>query len=384
MTAQRYYHVEVETAQSAKHPDSACGDVVRWERTTKGTTLLCADGIGSGMPARIAAGMLAGRLFESLRQGFSLRDAFRSTAATSQRWREPGKPFVAFCLARIRTDGMATILTYDAPPPLYVTPRNATVLEGRPFPLEGGLALESTCSLEPREGLMLLSDGITQAGLGGEMPRGWKAEGVADYASAMLTEGTKLGTLPALIEHRARRMYQTGGDDCSVLLAVCRKGRIINLLTGPPTRREDDSRVVSEFLNSEGVKIVCGGVTAEVVAREMHEEIDMERRPASMVAPPRYQIKGIDLVTEGAITLNQVCNLWGEDLDRLERDSGVTDLSLLLHAADRVNVYLGGAVNESHEHVAFRQRGILTRGQLMPLLAERMRRDGKLVVVRRV
>ena len=381
---QRYFHVEVETAQSAKYPDSACGDVVRCERTTKGTTLLCADGIGSGMPARIAAEMLAGRVFESLRQGFSLRDAFRAAASTCRKWREPGKPFVAFGLARVRTDALATILTYDAPPPLYVTRRNATVLEGRPFPLEGGLATESSCCLESGEGLILFSDGITQAGLGGEMPRGWTADGVARYATALLTEGTSLTSLPQLIQRRAQNMVQAGGDDCTAVLALCRKGRIINLLSGPPARREEDCRVVNEFLDSEGIKIVCGGATAEIVAREMREEVDIERRPASMVAPPRYKINGIDLVTEGAVTLNQVCNLWDEDLDRLEPDSGVTDLSLLLHAADRVNVYLGGAINESHEHVTFRQRGILTREQILPILAERMRRDGKLVVVRRV
>ncbi len=384
MSPRRYFHVEVEIAQSSKHPDSACGDLVRCERTTDGTTLLCADGIGSGMPARIAAGMLAGRVFESFRQGFSLRDAFCCAASTLRRWREPGKPFVAFSLARIRTDAMATVLTYDAPPPLYATPRDAVVLEGRPFPLEGGLATESTCCLEPGEGLLLLSDGITQAGLGGEMPTGWKAEGVARYVAGLVSEGTKLKSLPRLIERRARMMCQVGGDDYTAVLALCRKGRIVNLLTGPPLCREDDARVVSEFLSSDGIKIVCGGVTAEVVAREMREEVDIERRPASALAPPRYKIKGIDLVTEGAVTLNQVSNLWDEDLANLEANSGVTDLSLLLHAADRVNLFVGGAVNRSHEHVVFRQQGILSREQVVSMLAQRFRRDGKLVVVRRV
>ena len=89
----------------------------------------------------------------------------------------------------------------------------------------------------------------------------------------------------------------------------------------------------------------------------------------------------MDLVTEGAVTLNQVYNVLGEDLANLTEDSGVTELCALLHLADRVNITAGKAQNPASSDISFRQCGILTRDHIVPLLAEKLRAAGKLVVL---
>jgi hypothetical protein len=111
--------------------------------------------------------------------------------------------------------------------------------------------------------------------------------------------------------------------------------------------------------------------------------MSVEQCPQSLVAPPRYEIEGIDLVTEGAVTLNQAYNLLNEDLCALTEDSGVTELCALLQIADRVNIFMGTARSLAGGDISFRQRGILTREAIVPLIADRLRAAGKLVVVER-
>jgi hypothetical protein len=138
--------------------------------------------------------------------------------------------------------------------------------------------------------------------------------------------------------------------------------------------------LVGRFLQSEGRKVVCGATTAKIVGQRLGVSLEVEQSE-SLIAPPTYRLKGVDLVTEGAVTLNQAYNILDEDPTEYEEESGVTHLCDLLHGADRVNIFLGMARNPASGDIAFRQQGILPRIKVVPLLAERLRQQGKLVVV---
>lgn len=398
-----------------------CGDILATIRTNTGTTVICADGIGSGIRAHIAAQMCVSRLRESLNKDISLRKVFTSVATTMQQNRDPKKPFAAFSIARIRSDGNATVFTYDAPLPILVSRQGGTALANRPFPLPGGMAMESNCQLDTGEGILLMSDGITQAGLGYGSNTEWETEGVVRFVNEKIASRIKFSLIPGLIHKEALarwkgegvgdrsiaavsarrpagssfspyvpdsahqvtapRIHKVVGDDCSVVLALCRTGQTVNILTGPPTDREQDNEVIKKFIRLPGLKIVCGGTTAKIVAKYLNVPLAMEPEPMSVIAPPRYAIKGINLVTEGAVTLNQVYNILDEDAEKLNEDSGVTELRLLLGVADKLNIIIGGADNSANDDISFRQRGVLSRKVLIPLLAEKLRQEGKLVNV---
>jgi hypothetical protein len=407
-----YVHVEVEVAQSSKKLEAPCGDVVACDRNAAATTLICADGIGSGIRAHIAAEMCASRLVQLLRLGHSLRKAFSSVARTMQEARDPSRPFAAFSVARILNDGMTTVLCYDAPPAVLVSRRHAAALPQTPMELDGVLVQESNCYLEPGDAVLLMSDGITQAGLGSGLTLGWQTEGVVRYVNDRLTDGLLPKEIPQAVHREAVRLWtrpkpesfrrpgksaypgsvapaapprkQTAGDDCTVMMALCRRGHIVNILTGPPAKKGDDVQVVRRFMQMEGLKFVCGGTTAELVGHALRQTVMVEQDCKSLIAPPRYEIPGVDLVTEGAVTLNQVYNLLDEDIRRLTEDSGVTELCALLQVADRVNIFVGGARNVATDDISFRQRGILNRHQIIPLIAEKLRAAGKLVVIENV
>lgn len=379
-----YVHIEVETVQTPKRPDWPCGDIVACDRNEAATTLVCADGIGSGVRARIAAELCVSRLLELLRLGTSLRKAADSIVRSMERNREPGGAFAAFNVARILNDGMTTILAYEAPPALLLSRRHAVALPLRSIELGGTLVTESECYLEPGDGLLLMSDGVTQAGLGRGMALGWQTEGVLRFVDSCLSGGRLPRELAGMVHDHARILSGEGGDDCTAVTALCRRGQIVNIMTGPPSSPSMDAATVRRFMQSEGPKVVCGGTTAELVARVLGKSVTVEKDPTSMIAPPRYEIPGVDLVTEGAVTLNQAYNVLNEDLAEFTEDSGVTELCALLQVADRVNIIAGRAKNKASGNISFRQCGILTRDHIVRLIAEKLLAAGKLVVVEHV
>lgn len=383
--AETYLHVEVTTAQSSKHPGSPCGDVVSVLRTPSATTIVCADGQGSGPRANLAATMAVARLRGLLEAGFTLTDAFGRLVEAMNAVRGQRPLYVAFTLARILPDGTTRVLGYEAPSAVLISPgRPPTVLDAPPRRVGSALVTEGHCQLAEGDALLVVSDGITQAGLGRGSPAGWQADGVARFCGQRLREGTEPAHLPELVRREAQRLWGAGGDDCSAVLAGCRAGRVVTLLTGPPSSPARDESAVRSLLDGPAAKVVCGGTTAQIVARCTGQQLRMAGGESSLIAPPRQQLDGIDLVTEGAVTLNQVCNLLDADPSQYTEESGVTALARLLWEADRVDLLVGQAVNDASADIAFRQRGVLNRRDLLPVLADKLRAMDKLVTIRRL
>ena len=377
-----YIHVEVEAAQISRHVGAPCGDLMDYDRTPTSTTIVVSDGIGHGVKAHIYAEMCVSRILELLRQGYSLRKAFANVVRTMDQARGSDLPYAVFTVVRILNDGVTTVLSYEMPPPIFISPRYANVLPQRTITLENVLVGEANCHVAPGEGIIVVTDGITQAGLGQGLPSGWTIEGTNQYVRDCLIEGVKQWELPKYVLAQARKVWgKIQGDDCSVILASCRWGKTVNILTGPPADPKNDRAVTQKFLQTEGTKVVCGGTTSQMVAKCLDTQVVMEPSSESMLTPPKCRIDGIDLVTEGAVTLNQVYNVLGTDPSRFDEESAVTELHELLMSADRVNIFMGAAINPATAHISFQQKGILTRHAIVPLIAQKMREQGKLVVV---
>lgn len=374
-----YIHPDITEVQSSKHPGQPCGDVICWRRGSAGTLLILADGLGSGVTANLDATLFVSWLRKHLTDGMSLRQGMERVVQTCRKARTEDVPFAAISTARIRPDGSTVILSHEAPPPIVVSDRCATVPRHHTLTMASETVRESHCRLQADDALMLFSDGITQAGLGTEHPRGWTIDGARKRIHHLAQSGKDFEDIARIIHDEAREMSREGHDDTTVVLAHCRQGSVVNILTGPPSDPDADAEIVRRFFRVGGRHIICGGTTAEIAARETGEIIDMEQEAVGRIAPPRSIIDGVDLVTEGSISLNQLYNIWDEEPDRLEEDSAVTDLYRYLHEADRVNFVVGQAENPATGDIAFSQQGILKREKIVPLLTEKLKKAGKLV-----
>ena len=56
-----------------------------------------------------------------------------------------------------------------------------------------------------------------------------------------------------------------------------------------------------------GQRVICGDTTAQIAARLLGAKLEIERRPPDGWAqvPPMARLEGVDLVTEGRITLDK-------------------------------------------------------------------------------
>lgn len=375
-----YIHVEIDIAQTPKKPGAVCGDSVKSFRSPESTVILLADGIGSGVKANIYANMAISRLETLLQSGFSLRHAFSALVQTMHESRGTDMPYAVFTVCRVLNNGEATLLAYEMPESIFVGRHSATVLKRRNFTLGHEVISETNLFLEAGEGLILYSDGITLAGIGGTTRMGWNSNEVCRYINDRMVGGEKKNRLSRLVHQRARELWGTPcGDDCTVVGAFCRPGKVVTVFTGPPAEKGFDSRVCEDFLSRPGFKVVCGATTAQIVARHMRCELKINIADSSLIAPPGYSIEGIDLVTEGAVTLNQVYNILDADPTFFEPDSSVTRLYDAIIDADRVNFIVGCSENLGHGDIAFRQQGIMPRRKIVELLAQKLKEDGRLV-----
>ncbi len=376
-------YIEAVLAQSAKKAGRVCGDYVVIDRTPEATTAVVADGIGTGIKARVAAVMYTARLMELIRLGFTLREACRKLVDTMHEARTRDIPFSAFSVCRILNSGHATIVSYEIPAPILINNYLAAYQpKQRSFTMGLEMIAEVNCMLDYGDGIVMVSDGVSQAGLGHQYRMGWGTQGACDFINGCLVRKVDLKAVPGEILGKVKEISgSTYGDDTTCLLLVCREAHSLNILTGPPANRGKDREAVLRFLDMKGTKVVCGSTTAEVTARILEVKVKIKDISDAFHKPPSYEIKGIDYATEGAVTLNQVYNILEEKAESLDHNSSVSTLYELLHTADTINFVVGTATNPGHENIVFRQMGMFPREVIVQFLADRLRKMGKLVNV---
>jgi hypothetical protein len=371
--------IDAFVMQQCKNRNAVCGDTWVCERSTNGTLFVVADGIGSGVYANIAAIVCASRIAELYRSGVSIREISEMVASSMHRARKEDIPFSAFTAVAILPGGQFTAYAYEAPSPILFRDNWATVLSPRFYTAGFEVIGEMTGVLREGDALMLFSDGVSQAGLGHGLGFGIGSDGVAKFSNKQLQAGLKeLKALPVQIMDLCKEVSANRFEDDTTLgLLVCRKAEELTMLTGPPSKRTLDSVIVSDFMELPGKKVVCGSTTADIVSRELKREAKIVSR---MKASPEYHIEGIDLVAEGAVTLNQAYNLLGEPIEEFYQGSPAERLCLMLTEADVIRFLIGNAQNAAHEDLFFRQIGVKARQAALKLISEKLVELGKQVV----
>lgn len=367
--------------QMSKQNYIVCGDTFICERTAESTFFVLCDGIGSGVYANIAAITCANRMVELHRSGVSMRNMSEMVADSMHKAREEKIPFAAFTAVKILSDGLFTINTYEAPCPVMIRDGLAVALKQTIHAAEYEVIEESTGKLELGDSLVVVSDGITQAGLGRGSSFGIGTGGLVDFINKRTGHGRNIHKLTDEILEMSRRI--SGGiyeDDSTVAILKCREANQLAVLSGPPALRSKDKEIVENFIKSPGMHVVAGSTTADIASRELRREVKLVENHSALGTPPEYSMEGIDLVSEGAIMLNQVYNILDEESCNLGSDSPVERLCAMMLNADVITFFIGSAVNEAHDSMIFRQAGIRPRIAAVQLISKKLREFGKLVI----
>ena len=378
-----YIYTSVEICQSPKIYGNVCGDVAEVYRDSISTNIVLCDGIGSGLKANLYANMVCSRIINMIKEGSTIKNVFTSVGETMNNAWGKELPFAVFTIVRILDNGNTTVITYDMPLPIFVTRQYSYPVVGREYYWEKAKISEANLHLDKNEGLMIMSDGITQAGLGNGLINGWETKGIVKYINHELSLGfSSFENLTESVHNNAISLWgKKYGDDCSIVTAHNRRGITLNVLTGTPLDKNKDEEFVNDYLNSKGIKIVCGGSTARMLARVDKKTIEISDAD-STITPPSFTISGITLATEGMITLNQLYNLLNENVAQYDENNIVLELHDYFLNADKVLFWVGSSPNQGHNILELKQQGIRNRLTIVSLIADKLKSMGKLVLIK--
>ena len=155
---------------------------------------------------------------------------------------------------------------------------------------------------------------------------------------------------------------QHPGDDTTVATTKVTQPRVATLFSGPPIDKAQDDYVVKKLMKTPGKKIVCGGTAANIVSRILKSEVTTSLQLIDPCIPPIGLIKGIDLVTEGVLTLQSTVEKLehvkqGEGIvEGLEGEDGASILArILLEECTHIQMIIGRAINPAHQNLDFPQ-----------------------------
>jgi hypothetical protein len=225
--------------------------------------------------------------------------------------------------------------------------------------IDGKKIYKSRLNLCENDHIIAMSDGCPHAGIGMAYNFGWKREEIIDFMEMMSVCGYTAKNLSTILVDECNKLYANKpGDDTTACVVRIRKREPMNLLFGPPFNRDDSGRMMALFFAKEGKHIVCVGTTSSIAAKYLGKPLRASLNFESSDVPPIAEIEGVDLVTEGVITINKVVEYAKDYIgeNRLyekwnfKRDGAALISRLLFEEATDINFYVGRAINPAHQN----------------------------------
>ncbi|MEZ4358501.1 MAG: SpoIIE family protein phosphatase [Eubacteriales bacterium] len=340
--------------------EQLCGDHVEIvEQGENSMIVVLADGLGSGVKASILSTLTAKIISTMLAEGLKLEDAVETIAATLPVCSVRGIAYSTFTVIRIVNYKRAEIIQYDNPKVILLRDGQDFEFPYTVLDIGGKKIYCSDISLKKDDVFIAMSDGVEHAGVGGVWNFGWKREDIAKFMENFWHVGYTAKTLTTILINEVNKLYNgKPGDDATVCTVRIRKRVPMNLLLGPPSNRDDCKRMMSLFFAKEGKHIVCGGTTSTIASEYLKKPIVPDLKYLDPKIPPTATIDGVELVTEGMITVNRVLEYaknYLADNKSYEQWSfkkdGASKISrMLFEEATDINFFVGRAINPAHQN----------------------------------
>ena len=344
-----------------KNREELCGDKVEVLKTEDSSIIILADGMGSGVKANILATLTSKILGTMFREGAEIDACVETIARTLPICKEREVAYATFSILQIFRDGEAYLVEYDNPKCVFIRNKEIINYPYQERVIEGKKIREFRFHVELNDCFVLMSDGAIWAGEEETMNYNWEWDDMAAYTLKCTNETLSAARLAAMLSQVCYDLYgQKPGDDTTVAVTRVIRRQVVNIFTGPPSRKEDDERVVHDFMKQEGKKVICGGTSANVASRVLKREIVTLVKYADPKIPPMATMEGLDLVTEGVLTIGSALDLlhrYENDefdeafFDALDAENGAAKLArLLIEECTDLNLFVGRALNPAHQN----------------------------------
>lgn len=340
--------------------EQLCGDHVEIvEQNDNSTVVVLADGLGSGVKASILSTLTSTIISTMMAEGLSIEDCVQTIAATLPICSVRGVAYSTFTIIHIIDNKEAEIIQYDNPLVFVLRDGKNYDYPKTEMHIDGKTIYKSNIKLQEGDFFVAMSDGCTHAGIGLSYNFGWKRDDIIDFMSTIAEVGYTAKTYATILVEECDKLYGgKPGDDATACVLKVRERVPMNILFGPPSNRDDANRMMSLFFSKEGKHIVCGGTTSSIAAKYLGKTVKTSLSYIGGDVPPIAEIEGVDLVTEGVITINKVLEYAKDALGEnklyekwsVGRDGACLIARLLFEEATDINFYVGRAVNPAHQN----------------------------------
>lgn len=356
--------VDVAYKSLNKFTEVLCGDKVELLKTDDSNIMILADGMGSGVKANILATLTSKILGTMFLNGATLEECVETIVETLPICKVRQVAYSTFSILQVFHSGAAYLLEFDNPSCIFI--RNGKLV---PIPqnireVQGKKINEYRFQVQRGDALILMSDGTVHAGVGQLLNFGWLWEDIAKYAVKQYALTISAMRLAAAICQACDELYQyRPGDDTTVACMRIINAKPVHLMTGPAQDPSMDEEMVRSFMSGDDStkRIVCGGTSATIVSRILKKRLDVSMDYVDPDIPPIAYMDGIELVTEGVLTLNRVVQLLrryvknetvSEDFFlELDKPNGASMVAkMLIEDCTELHLYVGKAINSAYQN----------------------------------
>lgn len=343
-----------------KYGEQLCGDHV--EITSGGedsTIVVLADGLGSGVKASILSTLTAKIISTMMANSLTLEDCVSTIAATLPICKVRQVAYSTFTIIQIKDNLEAEIIQYDNPDVILLRSGKSVALPKISETIDGKTIYKSKVRLQEGDTFISFSDGAVHAGVGLKLNFGWQHADIVRFMEMVYRKELTAKTISSILLNECLSLYGgKPGDDTTVCTVKIRRREPMNVMIGPPADPNDTPKMMSLFFSKEGKHIVCGGTTSNLAAEFLNKTLDASTVYIDPDIPPTAKIEGVDLVTEGVITISRVLEYAKDYLANNEqyenwsykKDGASLIAKLLFAEATDINFFVGRAVNPAHQN----------------------------------
>ncbi|MDR1901793.1 MAG: serine/threonine-protein phosphatase [Treponema sp.] len=373
-----------------KKGEQICGDHVEIIPGDNLTIAVLADGLGSGVKANILSTLTAKIISTMMANSLTIEDCVSAIAATLPICKVRQIAYSTFTIICIKNNLDAEIIQYDNPQVILLRDGKNYQYSNTSEIMENKIIYKSRLKLHEDDTFIAISDGVVHAGIGNVLNFGWQRDNIVRFMEDVYEKDLTAKTLCSILLNKCYSLYGgEPGDDTTVCTLKIRQRQPVNLLIGPPSDPQDVKKMMVLFFSKEGKHIVCGGTTSDLAARHLGKTlITGFPRYVDAQIPPTAAIEGVDLVTEGVITINRVLEYARDYVLNNEnyahwnygKDGASQIARLLFKEATDINFYVGKAINPAHQNPDL-PIGFSIKMRLIDELASCLKQMGKQIKV---
>ena len=355
------FYIEVNSQQRNHDEERICGDVFLYKyiREEERVIAVLSDGMGHGVKANILATLTATMALNFTREHKEVDRIAEIIMNTLPVCSDRKISYSTFTIVDIESSGKTNILEYDNPSAIILRGNKELDIQWEKVVLEKGKnsgKILRTCTFMPEkeDRIIFCSDGVSQSGMGSEsFPFGWERDSITVYASQLVTSESSISAVMLagkIVTMAHKNDAYKAKDDISCAVIYFREPRKLMICTGPPFENEKDKELATKVSGYEGKVILCGGTTADIVARELNRTIVDELIFEDPELPPESFLEGIDLVTEGILTLQKVNEILKTYNNSIRLGKGPADkIVKMLMESDEIHFIIGTRINIAHQ-----------------------------------